>query len=198
VNRKRAHSPEPHVRRRIFAGIVMVLAIFASAAPGAADSVGLIDTHFALTRLDGHPVTDADYRGKWLLVYFGYTACPDVCPATLSEMSAALDALGPRAGRFQPIFVTLDPARDSAKVMTQYLKAFGNRFIGLRGHPQEIADTAQRFHAYYRLRGLGSGQYTVDHSSYIYVIDPQGKFVELLTADVPGHSLADSLRKLAG
>jgi protein SCO1/2 len=180
----------------LWASLALSATMLASVPSRAADTSALIDTHFALTRLDGHDVTEADYRGKWLLIYFGYTFCPDVCPTTLGQIGSALDAMGPKADLFQPIFITLDPARDSQKVMTDYLKAFGSRFIGLRGSGADIAETAERFHAYYRLRGIGNGQYTVDHSSYIYVIDPQGKFVELLTADVPGHSLADSLRKL--
>ena len=171
-----------------------------SAAPplstNAAPAPQLVDAEFDLTRLDGRQVTQADYRGKWLLIYFGYTFCPDVCPTTLTQISEALDSLGTRADSFQPIFITLDPARDSQKVMTDYLKAFSPRFIGLRGAGTDIADTAQRFHVYYQLRGIGNGQYTVDHSSFVYVIDPNGKFVELLTPDVPGHSLGDSLRKL--
>jgi protein SCO1/2 len=186
-------------RSHILIGALLLALSGSVAAPvasRAADAPALIDTHFDLTRLDGREVTEADYRGKWLIVYFGYTFCPDVCPTTLGQIGAALDSMGSKADSLQPIFITLDPARDSQKVMTDYLKAFGPRFIGLRGSGADIAETAQRFHAYYRLRGIGNGQYTVDHSSYIYVIDPQGKFVELLTADVPGHTLADSLRKL--
>lgn len=155
-----------------------------------------LDTQFALTTVDGRDVTDKDFRGKWLLVYFGYTYCPDVCPTTLSEIGNALRTLGARADRFQPLFITLDPARDSATVMRAYLKAFGPRFVGLRGHGSEISETAERFHVYYRLRDIGGGQYAVDHSSYIYVIDPKGRFVELLTGDLPGHPLAATLGKL--
>lgn len=163
-----------------------------------AEAGPLIDTHFALNRLDGRAVTEADFRGKWLLIYFGYTSCPDVCPTTLSELGAAIDTLGSRANSVQPVFITLDPARDSAKVMAAYLKAFGPRFVGLRGSGEDVAETAQRFHAYYRLRSLGNGQYTVDHSSYVYVIDPRGRFVTLITGDVPGHSMAAALRRLIG
>jgi protein SCO1/2 len=174
----------------------MLLSLMLGAAPSRAAPAQLVDAHFSLTRLDGQNVTDADYRGKWLLVYFGYTFCPDVCPTTLSEVSSALDELGPRADRFQPIFITLDPARDSAKVMSDYLKAFSPRFVGLRGNGTATAQTAENFHVYYQLRGLGNGQYTVDHSSYVYVVDPKGNFVELLSPDVPGHSMAAALRKL--
>jgi protein SCO1/2 len=167
-----------------------------AAACAAAASPIPIDGHFALTRLDGRAATDADFRGKWEVIYFGYTFCPDVCPTVLSQIGEALQELGPRASQFQPIFITVDPARDSAKVMTAYLKSFDPRIVGLRGNAAEIETAASGFHVYYRLRGLGNGQYTVDHSSYIYVMNPKGQFVEILTGDLPGHSLADALRKL--
>ena len=154
-----------------------------------------IDARFSLTRLDGRTATQADFRGKWLIVYFGYTFCPDVCPTTLAAVENALDRLGPRAKEVQPIFVTLDPARDSAPVLGAYLKSFPH-FAGLRGNASEIAEAAARFHVYYRLRGLGNGEYTVDHSSFLYVVDPRGHFVELLSGDVPGHRLDEALRKL--
>jgi protein SCO1/2 len=149
-----------------------------------------------LSTLDGKDVSDADYRGKWLLIYFGYTFCPDVCPTTLSQIGAAFDALGPKAKDFQAVFITLDPARDKTPVMKDYMKAFDPRITGLRGEPDDIEEAAKSFHVYYRPRSLGNGQYTVDHSSYIYVIDPKGKFTELLTGDLPGHPLVDDLRKL--
>jgi protein SCO1 len=155
-----------------------------------------IDGRFSLTDTHGRTVTNADFRGKWQLIYFGYTFCPDVCPTTLAEITSAIAALGPRGREVQPIFITLDPARDSAKVLGAYLKAFDPRFVGLRGDPETTQELAQQFHAYFRLRGLGNGEYTVDHSSFIYVFDPKGTFVELLTGDLPGHGLADALKKL--
>lgn len=164
----------------------------------AASAPVVIDTRFELTAPDGRKVTERAFRGKWLLVYFGYTFCPDVCPTTLSQIAATLKELGPRGDEFQPVFITLDPARDSAKVMVQYLKAFGPRFVGLRGTGLETAEVAEGFHAYYRLRSVEGGGYAVDHSSYIYVINPEGRFVELLTGDLPGHSLTSALRKLVG
>jgi protein SCO1/2 len=155
-----------------------------------------INGHFALQTLDGKDVSDGDYKGKWLLIYFGYTFCPDVCPTTLSQIGAALDALGPKAKDFGAVFITLDPARDKTQVMKDYMKSFDPRIAGLRGEPDDIEAAAKSFHVYYRPRSLGNGQYTVDHSSYIYVIDPTGKFAELLTGDLPGHPLVDDLRKL--
>ena len=155
-----------------------------------------VNGHFALQTLDGKDVSDADFRGKWLLIYFGYTFCPDVCPTTLSQIGSALDALGPKAKDFQAVFITLDPARDKVPVMKDYMKSFDPRIMGLLGEPDDIEAAAKSFHVYYRPRSLGNGQYTVDHSSYIYVMDPKGKFSELLTGDLPGHPLVEDLRKL--
>jgi protein SCO1/2 len=178
----------------VFASGLVASGVLASrSAPGAPFA---IDGRFSLTGTDGRAVTDEDFRGKWQIIYFGYTFCPDVCPTTLAEITNALAELGPRAREVQPIFITLDPARDSAKVLAAYLKAFDSRFVGLRGDPETIQALARQFHAYFRLRGLGNGEYTVDHSSFIYIFDPRGRFVELLTGDLPGHALTDAFRKL--
>lgn len=156
-----------------------------------------VQGHFTLDKLDGSRASDTDYRGKWMLIYFGYTFCPDVCPTTLSQIGAALKDLGPKADQFQPVFITLDPARDKQPVMAEYMKSFDSRIVALRGDPMDIEEAAKSYHVYYRPRALGNGQYTVDHSSYIYVIDPNGKFKEILTGDLPGHPLSEDLKKLA-
>jgi len=137
-----------------------------------------------------------DFRGKWLLIYFGYTFCPDVCPATLTELGGALNALGPRASRVQALFITLDPTRDKAPILARYLKAFDSRIVGLRGDPEETEDAAKSFHVYYRARSIGHGEYALDHSSYVYVFDPQGQFVQLLAPDAPGHKIAEDVKRL--
>ena len=162
----------------------------------AAQQLPQIGGHFALSTPDGRRVTDTTFRGKWLLVYFGYTSCPDVCPTTLSAMALALDKLGPLADKVQPVFITVDPERDTPKIVGEYVKDFDPRFVGLVGSPQEIGTAAEQFHVYYRVRQLGNNEYVVDHSSFIYLIDPNGAFVRLLTGDLPGHQLADALRKL--
>jgi protein SCO1/2 len=162
----------------------------------AAQQLPQIGGHFALSMPDGSRVTDATFRGKWLLVYFGYTSCPDVCPTTLSPMALALDKLGPLADKVQPVFITVDPERDTGKIVGEYVKDFDPRFVGLVGSPQEIGTAAHEFHVYYRVRQLGNNEYVVDHSSFIYLLDPNGTFVRLLTGDLPGHQLADELRKL--
>src|SRR4051794_14674648 len=103
--------------------------------------------HFSLQRVaDGKPVTDAQFRGKWMLVYFGYTNCPDVCPTVLNEIGVALNELGPRASKVQPIFITIDPARDKAAVMKKYMSSFDPRILGLRGDGDETEAAAKAFH----------------------------------------------------
>ena len=155
-----------------------------------------ISGHFTLQTLDGREVTDAAYRGKWLLVYFGYTSCPDICPTTLLRMGQALQTLGPLADKVQPIFITLDPVRDTRPRLTKYMAAFDARLIGLRGDSEQIREAARQFHVYYRLRSLGNGEYTVDHSSFLYVVGPDGHFAKLLADSVPADQLADELRQL--
>ena len=152
---------------------------------------------FSLMTLDGRHVTERSFYGKWLLVYFGYTFCPDVCPTQLAEVADALQRLGPSAKRWQPIFVTVDPLRDTAKETREYLKAFDPRILGLRGDPSEIEVAAKQFHVYYRARALGDGSYAVDHSSFLYVLDPRGRFVQILAGNMPGHDLANTLREIA-
>jgi len=181
--------------RRLAPAAACALAL-SSAAPRAQPAAPAIGGHFALTTTDGREVTDATYLGKWLLVYFGYTSCPDVCPTVLNEMGSALDQLGGEAAKVQPIFVTVDPVRDTAKTMAEYLSSFDPRIVGLRGTAEQIEAAAKSYHVYYRARSLGGGEYTVDHSSYLYLIKPDGGFAELLAGDVPGHKLADELRRL--
>jgi len=182
------------MRLRIAASIAFLLAAVASAQ--SAPALPAIAGQFHLSTLNGREVTLTDYRGKWLLVYFGYTFCPDICPTVLTEIGAALKELGGRAGRVQALFITVDPTRDTRSVMARYLKAFDPRIQGLRGDPDAIEEAAKSFHVYYRARSVGGGEYAIDHSSYVYVLDPEGKFVELLAPDVPGHRIAEDVRKL--
>jgi len=156
-----------------------------------------ISGHFELETTDGRQVTDETYRGKWLVVYFGYTFCPDICPTVLTRMTQALKVLGPTAERIQPIFITVDPRRDTARHMSQYLTAFSPRIVGLRGDPDQTREAAHEFHAYYRLRSLGNGEYSVDHSSFLYVMGPDGRFAKLLADSLSPDQLADELRQLA-
>lgn len=180
-----------------FAGALLFAAAVAPVPAQASSAPFTIDGSFSLKSVDGHTVTDRDFRGKWMLIYFGYTYCPDVCPTVLSQIGNALRRIDPRASRFQPIFITLDPARDSPRVLKSYLQAIDPRFIGLRGDAETTKEVADQFHVYFRLRQIGGGQYTVDHSSFVYVFDPKGRFVALLTGDMRGHALADAFVRLA-
>lgn len=184
---------------RSFCGAVLaaVLAISQPASCGATSSV-TIGGPFSLTAPDGTTVTDQTYRGKWLLVYFGYTFCPNTCPTTLLEIAAALEKLGPDAAKVQPIFITIDPKRDTPGVLAQYTQSFDPRIVGLTGTPAQIAAVAQEYGAYYvaHQSGEGANDYLIDHSTYLYIIDPRGQFVQAFDADTPADRVADDLLRL--
>ena len=164
----------------------------------AAPQLPRIGGHFELLTPDGRTVTDATFRGKWLLIYFGYTFCPDVCPGTLMSMTQAMQNIGPLADKVQPIFITVDPARDTPQIMGEYVKNFDPRFAGLSGTPQQTAAAAKVFHVYYSAKRLdtNAGEYVFDHSSFIFVMDPDGNFVNLLAGDMPGHEVAKNLKRV--
>jgi protein SCO1/2 len=152
---------------------------------------------FTLTAPDGTIVTDKTYRGKWLLVFFGFTSCPDICPTTLFEVAAALEQLGADAAQVQAIFITVDPERDTPEVMGDYVGSFDSRIVGLTGTPQQVAAVAKEYGAYYaphRL-GPGSGDYVMTHGTYLYVMNPRGEFVRAFKNDTPGRDIADALRR---
>ena len=152
---------------------------------------------FTLTAADGATVTDQSYRGKWLLVYFGYTFCPDACPTALTNISAALQQLGPLADRVQPLFITVDPHRDTPKVMADYVKAFDHRIVGLTGSTAAIEAVTKEYGVYVApQKSEGSDDYLVDHSSFIYLMNPDGKFVATLSGAATGAQLAARLQTL--
>ena len=153
---------------------------------------------FTLVSGDGHTVTDRDFRGKYLLVYFGYTYCPDVCPTTLNAVAGALDKLGTTADRLQPLFITVDPRRDTPEVIKQYTAAFSPRLLGLTGTPAEIAAVAKEYHVYYAedRTGPGPNDYSMDHSSILYLMGPDGRFIAPIRADSTGAEIATQLGKL--
>jgi len=193
-------------RLRLFLGAGLGLLIL-----GAAATTGLLVAYrssepilaapaiggpFALTAADGSVVTDRSYPGKWLLVYFGYTYCPDACPTVLSNIAGALAKLGPAADRLQVLFITVDPRRDTPKVMGDYVKAFDPRIVGLSGSPEQITAAAKAYKVYVSPHTGEGSDYLVDHSSFLYVMNPQGKFARLLSSDTPADGLAAQLRPL--
>ncbi len=152
---------------------------------------------FTLLDSSGQLVTDRTFRGKWMLVYFGYTYCPDVCPTTLNEMAEALDKLGPDAAKVAPLFITVDPERDTAAVLREYVKAFDTRIRGLTGRPEQIAAIAREYRVFYRKSDAekGAKDYLMDHSSLIYVMNPAGQFTAFFSHDVTSDDIANGLRK---
>ena len=152
---------------------------------------------FTLTEGSGKQVTDRDFRGKYLLVYFGYTYCPDVCPTTLNEVATAMDKLGPKAARLQPLFITVDPARDTPDVVKAFTTAFSPKLIGLTGTQAEIATVTREYRVYYAINrtGKGSNDYTVDHSSVLYLMGPDGKFIAPIRTDETGAEIAATISK---
>ena len=139
----------------------------------------LVGGPFTLTDQDGRRVTPADYRGKYLLIYFGYTFCPDVCPAELQVMTAALDIVGDKAEKIQALFITIDPARDTVAQMKDYIGNFHKRFAALTGSAGDIAKAAKAYRVYYKKVAAedGSNDYLMDHSSIVYLMDRSNKFL---------------------
>ncbi len=151
---------------------------------------------FQLVDSTGRTVSDQDFRGHWMVVYFGYTFCPDVCPTELQTISAALDQLGPAGAAVVPIFITIDPARDTPKAMGQYVKLFDDRLVGLTGSAEQIADVAGRYRVYYaKVTPKGSSAYLMDHSSFIYLVGPDGRFRALIRNGLTADALAQTIEK---
>jgi len=154
---------------------------------------------FTLVDKAGHTVTDQAFRGKYMLVYFGYTTCPDVCPTTLADVAAALDSMGAKAAEVQPVFITVDPARDTPGVVGDYVANFGDRWMGLTGSAAQIANVAKEYRVYYAKHKTGDGplDYTMDHSSVLYLIGPDGRFLAPVSADsAPAAMVGDIARHL--
>ena len=150
---------------------------------------------FNLIDHNGRPVTDAAYRGRWMLVFFGYTNCPEDCPLTLQKMASALDALGPLADRIAPLFITVDPAHDTPDRLTSYLANFGSRIIGLTGSSEQIAAAAKVYRVYYSpVEHEQSGVDLVDHSTFLYLMNPSGALDVLVRPTISADQLAAALR----
>lgn len=159
--------------------------------PAASDRV----RSFSLTDSRGTIVTDRSFRGDWLIVFFGFTHCADICPAALFKLSRALEALGDPAARVRVAFITVDPDRDSPQVLHTYLQAFGPRFIGLTGTQEQISATEETFRAYAEKQAKAAdGGYGMNHSSSFYVLGPNGQFRRQISAESTIADLIASLR----
>jgi protein SCO1/2 len=199
-------GPVPASSRRFasklgLAGVLLALFLIGGAAAlmltGHSRQGPSVGGPFALIDGDGKKITDQDFHGKFMLVYFGYTFCPDVCPTTLNEIADAMDKLGPDAARVQPIFITVDPKRDTPAVIKQYAASFSPKLLGLTGTAQQIASVAKEYHVYYaeHRTGPGPNDYSMDHSSILYLMSPDGQFLEPIPADDSAEKIAAIIQK---
>lgn len=146
---------------------------------------------FTLTDHTGREVTERDFAGRFLLVYFGFTYCPDVCPTELGTMAAAIDAMGAAGERVTPVLVTIDPERDTPAQLADYVSRFHPRMLGLTGTPQQVAQVARAYRVYYaRARPRDAGDYLMDHSSFTYLVGPDGRVRQLFRPEMPPEAMA--------
>ena len=147
-----------------------------------------------LTSADGKPYTLASFADKAVLVFFGYTQCPDVCPTTLAELSQVMKLLGDKADRLQVVMITVDPERDTPEVLKAYVTSFDPRFLGLSGTPEQIKRAASSFKAYYAKAAAANGGYAMDHTASFYLIDPKGESRVLLNNNAGAEAIAHDVR----
>ena len=168
--------------------------------PGSSGRDG-IGGPFALIAADGTVVTDRAFRGQWLLVYFGYTHCPDICPTTLLAISQVLRKLGPESAAVRPIFISLDPERDKPEDVDEFVRSFDPDIIGLTGKASEVAAVARQYRVFYKkIPAENSSDYFLNHSSYVYLMGPNGQYVTLFSRDQMDRpeEVAARLRELLG
>lgn len=144
---------------------------------------------FSLTNTEGQTVSLLTYRGKWLLMFFGFTMCPEACPLAMQTVSATLEDMGEVGKSIQPVFVTIDPERDTPAVLRDYLANFSDNIVGLSGSADETAGIAKLYGVYYRKRPLGN-DYTMDHSTALYLVAPDGAYMRPFRADLDASELA--------
>ena len=188
--------------------LVLLALIAIAAALATASIVGLLQTGappatttvggpFTLTDESGKPVTNADFKGRYMLLFFGFTYCPDVCPMTLQRIADALDAAPALKDKVTPVLITVDPARDTPAKMKDYVHYFGPNFRGLTGTAEQIAATLKAFGVYARRVDLKDSAlgYTMDHSSLLYLFDRDGNFVTLFDPSLDSAALAAKLKE---
>ena len=188
----------------VFAGILVVaagvlLALALRETPRGAAGTALasaIGGPFHLIDQNGKPVSDADLKGKWQLVFFGYTHCPDACPTALNEISLALDRLGMKRDEVEVVFITVDPERDTPDALKSYVQSFDAPIIALTGTPDAVAQAAKAYRVFYAKHPRGDGDYDMDHSALIYVMNPEGRFTATFTPDTSADAIAQRLERL--
>jgi protein SCO1/2 len=159
----------------------------------------LIGGPFSLVDQTGKTVTDKDFRGRYMLVFFGFTHCPDVCPAELQVMADALGQLGPKASKIVPVFISLDPERDRPEAVGAYVKNFGPNFVGLTGSPEAIAAAAKAYRVSFSKfeykDSNGQSGYSIDHSTVLYLMDKNGEYITHFSYGTPAAKMAETLRR---
>jgi protein SCO1/2 len=170
------------------------LASFALRDPGGDGQGAAIGGPFALTAPDGRTVTNADFEGRPFLVFFGYTHCPDICPATLTELSAVFRELGAGA-KIAALFITVDPERDTPAALKAYLESFDPRIIGLSGDAAQTHAAARAFRVYVRKQVDEGGGYSMDHTGVVYLMDKQGRFAGAFNLERPAKQAASDLAR---
>jgi len=153
---------------------------------------------FNLIDQDGQSVSEADFKGQYMLIYFGYTYCPDICPTSLSAMADALDLLGDKAARITPVFITVDPERDDAPALKMYVEHFYPRLVGLTGSVDQIQAAAKAYKVYFAKVGDGYGDddYAMEHSSITYLMGPDGEFISHFSNGVEAEPMARKLEEI--
>ncbi|MEX0814565.1 MAG: SCO family protein [Dongiaceae bacterium] len=165
-------------------------------APEGGAGTAMIGGPFRLTDQFGVVRTEADFRGRFMLLFFGFSYCPDVCPTVLQTMNTALDELGPAGERVAPIFITIDPARDTVERLHAYAANFHPRLVALTGSADEIAAVARAYRVYYARAGDdASGDYDMDHTSIVYLMGPDGAYVSHFTHETPIEEIIEAIRK---
>ncbi len=153
---------------------------------------------FTLTDQNGKTVTDADFRGRYMLIFFGYTFCPDVCPTAMQTVTETMDLMGPQADMIQPIFISVDPERDTPESLKSFVENFHPSLIGLTGSPEQVAAVARAYRVYYakvKEKDAAADEYLMDHSAIMYLMGPDGKFVQYFSYGTTPEEMAKRLRK---
>ncbi len=160
------------------------------------EGVALIGGDFTLINQDGVAVSNKDFRGKVMMVFFGFTHCPDMCPTTASSFTKILESLGNKANSIAPIFISVDPERDTSAVLKEYLSNFDKRIIGLTGTKEQIKTVASVYKAYFAQSKTAEGDESVDHSGFIYIMDKNGAYVQHFPYDASVQDITSSISGL--
>lgn len=198
-------NPQSSLRPSVIFGLVILLlalalggyALMSGKVMPTGSGTALVGGPFTMVNQKGETVTDKTYLGKPMLLFFGFTFCPDVCPTELQVMAAALTEMGDKGADIQPIFVTIDPERDTPAVMASYVSNFGDHFIGLTGSAAQVDQMAQTYRVFYAKQENKADpkNYQMDHSSIIYLMGTDGKFLKHFSYSTDAKALADGIKK---